>query len=50
MKVGLDTGVGASQSILSNSLKSFGKAGGVISSVAIGSVLNVVGLIKTGDW
>jgi hypothetical protein len=31
-------------------LKSFGKKGGVISSLVIGSVFNVYNLMKTKDW
>lgn len=48
--VALDTGIGASHCVLNNSLKSVGKAGGLISSITIGTVLNVAGLIKSGDW
>lgn len=50
LNVGKDTGLGAANCVLSNSLKSFGKAGGLISTVVIGSIFNIVGLMKTGDW
>ena len=50
LRVGFDTGIGASQCVLTNAMKSLGKAGGIISSLAIGSVLNVINLFSTGDW
>jgi hypothetical protein len=48
--IGIDTCLGVSHTLLSNSLRSFGKTGGIISSVTISSILNVLNLFKTGDW